>query len=58
MWLLRLSGNRGVDLSNSDTPLTTSVRLHVTADELERHGPGLILDLTTPSGERVLVWAE
>ncbi len=58
MWLVRLSGNRGVDLSDRDTPLSTSVRLHVTAEEIERHGPGLILDLKTPGGERVLVWAE
>jgi hypothetical protein len=58
MWLLRLTGNRGVDLSNRDTSLSADVRLHVTADEIERHGPGLILNITTTSGERVLVWAE
>lgn len=58
MWLLRLSGRQGVHLSNRDTPFTADMSLHVTADELERHGPGLILDFTTPHGERVLVWAE
>jgi hypothetical protein len=32
--------------------------VRLTAEELERHGPGLILDLTGPRGERVLVWVE
>ncbi len=58
MWLLRLSGSRGVHLSNRDAPLSSDMSLNVTAEELERHGPGLILDITTPHGERVLVWAE
>lgn len=58
MWLLRLSGTRGVHLSNRDTALSDEMSLNVTAEELERHGPGLILDITTPHGERVLVWAE
>lgn len=30
----------------------------LTAEELERYGPGLILDLAGPRGERVLVWVE
>lgn len=58
MWLLRLSGRQGVQLSNEDTPIGVDMNLNVTADEIERHGPGLILDFTTKTGERVLVWAE
>jgi hypothetical protein len=58
MWLLRISGRKGVQLSDRDMPLGSDVRLNVTAEELERHGPGLILDYTSPGGERVLVWAE
>ena len=58
MWLLRLTGRHGVQLSNRDTPFGADMRLNVTTDELERHGPGLILDYTTPGGERILVWAE
>lgn len=58
MWLLRLTGRHGVHLSNRDTAFGADMRLNVTADEIERHGPGLILDYTTPGGERVLVWAE
>jgi hypothetical protein len=34
------------------------MRLNLTADDLERRGPGLILDHKEASGERVLVWAQ
>lgn len=33
-------------------------RLHVTGDDLARHGPGLILDQQRPNGDRLLVWTE
>jgi hypothetical protein len=33
-------------------------RLGVTAADIERHGPGPILDETRANGDRVLVWAE
>jgi len=58
MWLLRLTGRQGVHVSNRDTPFGTDMSLNVTTEELERHGPGLILDYTTSGGERILVWAE
>lgn len=32
--------------------------LSVTLEDVERHGPGLIVDFATPDGSRVLVWAE
>jgi len=32
--------------------------LRITADDLERRGPGLILDYKEASGQRVLVWAQ
>ncbi len=32
--------------------------LQLTAENLSRHGPGLILDRTLPNGDRILVWAE
>lgn len=54
-WLLRLRSGPiqlGHDLSGSHD------RPRLTATALERHGPGLLADFTTPSGERVLVWAE
>ncbi len=56
-WLLRLTGSRGIDLSGGDS-WESVVHLRVTADELERHGPGLLMDQQTPRGERILVWAD
>ncbi len=32
--------------------------LQLTAENLARHGPGLILDRIFPNGDRLLVWAE
>ena len=32
--------------------------LEVTPGDLERHGPGLILDESAPNGDRLLVWTE
>lgn len=59
LWMLRLGGgSHRIRLSGREASLNSDVSLNVTADELERRGPGLILDYTTPSGERVLVWAE
>jgi len=57
-WLLRLApsgrfnlGNRGVDIDTE--------RMHLTVDDLERAGPGLVLDgRGSRDGERVLVWTE
>jgi hypothetical protein len=31
--------------------------LHVTLEDIERYAPGIILDFTTPDGQRVLLWA-
>jgi hypothetical protein len=28
------------------------------AEDIEKYGPGVILDYSTPSGERVLLWAQ
>jgi hypothetical protein len=55
-WFVALKGpalqyavrDTGVDLD----------RLGVTAADLQRHGPGPILDETRPNGDRVLVWVE
>lgn len=32
--------------------------LRLTAEDLSRHGPGLVLDQVRPNGDRLLVWAE
>jgi len=55
-WVLRLThhgarmkfGPDEIDLSN----------LHITLEDIERHGPGLILDHRDRRGMRVLLWAE
>jgi hypothetical protein len=55
-WLLRLSGRRGrFNLGSDDLDLD---RLRITADDLERHGRGLVLDFQDSRGTRVLIWAE
>lgn len=57
-WLLRMTKGKPIKLSSGDEEFGHDpVRLNVTADDLERHGPGLILDHRESSGERVLVWA-
>ena len=57
-WLLRLApsknfsflGDRGIDVDTD--------RVHVTLDDVERRGPGLILDTKGRQGSHVLVWTE
>ncbi len=60
MWLLRMApGNRFSMSDNMDDKLDFgSHRVHLTLEDVERHGPGLILDETDRRGTRVLVWAE
>ena len=55
-WLVRLGGgNKHISL---DAGNVHGVRLSITPDDLERRGPGLILDQQTRGGQRLLVWAE
>ena len=54
-WMLRLGREkirlgRGGDLQLED--------LHLTAAELERYGPALLMDHRGSSGERVIVWTQ
>ncbi len=55
-WLLRLARRGRVRVNGLDA-LPDSVE-RLTIGDLERHGPGLVLDATTPDGARVLVWTE
>jgi len=57
-WLLRMTKGQPIKISSNDDPDGQSVKLQITADDLERRGPGLILDHREASGERVLVWAQ
>jgi hypothetical protein len=57
-WLLRLGGNKPINLRNSGAGFDTGVRLSITTEDLERRGKGLIINATGRQGERILVWAE
>ena len=46
-------GNLEVDADNGD-----SFSLNLTVEDLDRHGPGLLLDYTREEEARVLVWTE
>lgn len=56
-WLLRLkSGSNTVFTVDGRT--FDARRLKLRVEDIERRGPGLILDYERPRGERVLVWAQ
>ena len=58
-WVLRLapSGGRFSFLNDRDFSIDSD-RVRLTLDDLEHHGPGLILDHHDPRGSVVLVWTE
>ena len=58
-WLLRLapSGKRMSFLTDNGIDFDSD-RVHLTLDDLERRGPGLILDHADRRGSLVLVWTE
>ena len=53
-WLLRLGGNN----MNFNSGSFEMRRLKITSDGLERFGKGIVMDMTKPDGERILVWTE
>ncbi|MFO7695248.1 MAG: hypothetical protein R6V57_19345 [Vicinamibacterales bacterium] len=57
-WLLRMTKGQPIKLSSDGEFGGTSMKLKITAQDIERRGPGLILDHREASGERVLVWAQ
>jgi hypothetical protein len=57
-WLLRLAPSRHVSFMNDTGIDFDSDRVHLTLEDLERRGPGLILDQADRRGSQVLVWAE
>jgi hypothetical protein len=54
-WMMRLTGNKSITLNAGSFRQLT---LSVTPEEIDRRGPGLILDHKSPRGERVLVWTD
>jgi hypothetical protein len=57
-WLLRLAPSRHFSVLDDNGIDFDSDRVHLTIADLERHGPGLILDQTDRRGSKVLVWTE
>jgi hypothetical protein len=57
MWLLRLVPS-GKPIHISDLDELSDERMRLTLEDLERHGPGLILDIRRPHEGQVLVWTE
>jgi hypothetical protein len=58
MWLLRLAPSNKFSFLNDNGIDLDSDRIHLTLDDLERRGPGLLLDQTDRRGSQVLVWTE
>jgi hypothetical protein len=57
-WLIRLMSAGGhVRLANLDM-FGDEERLRLTLDDLELHGPGLVMDVHRPRGSQLLVWTE
>jgi hypothetical protein len=54
-WVLRLGSHRSVELHAGESGALT---LDVTADQIDRRGPGLVLNQSRPGGEHILVWTE
>lgn len=57
-WLLRMTKGHPIKISSDRDPGAEAVHLRITAEDLEKRGPGLILDHKEASGQRVLVWAQ
>jgi hypothetical protein len=58
-WLLRLMPGKHFNLGRDQGFDFDTDRVHLTVDDLDRAGPGLVLDGTDPhNGGRVLIWTE
>ena len=57
MWLLRMAPNKFSFLNDNGIDFDSD-RVHMTLDDLERRGPGLLLDQADRRGSQVLVWTE
>lgn len=55
-WLLRLQS--GPIRLNSYADGWDDRRVNIRVEDIERHGPGLLLDANDPSEGRVIIWAE
>jgi hypothetical protein len=58
MWLLRMAPSNKFAFMKDNGIDFDSDRVHITLDDLERRGPGLLLDQADRRGSQVLVWTE
>ena len=57
-WLMRMAPSKRMSFLNDNGIDFDSDRVHLTLEDLERRGPGLILDQADRRGSQVLVWTE
>lgn len=57
-WLLRLAPSKRLSFLDDNGIDFDTDKVHVTLDDLERRGPGLVLDQQDRRGSHVLVWTE
>jgi hypothetical protein len=58
MWLLRMAPSNKFSFMKDNGIDFDSDRVHITIEDIDRRGPGLILDQADRRGSQVLVWAE
>src|SRR5262245_50196959 len=57
-WLLRMAPSKNLSFLNDNGIDVDSERVRLTVDDLERRGPGLLIDSKDRRGSQVLVWTE
>jgi len=57
-WLLRMAPSKNLSFLNDNGIDVDSERVRLTIDDLERRGPGLLIDTKDRRGSQVLVWTE
>jgi hypothetical protein len=57
-WLLRLLPSNHLSFLNDEGIELDTRRIHLTIEDLERRGPGLVLDSRDRRGSQVIVWTE
>jgi hypothetical protein len=57
-WLLRMAPSKNLSFLNDNGIDVDSERVRLTLDDLERRGPGLLIDSKDRRGSLVLVWTE
>lgn len=57
-WLLRMFPSKNLSFLNDEGIDIDTRRIRVTLDDIERRGPGLLLDQKDRHGSQVLVWTE